>query len=316
MATALEPMAQRLPTEQARPAGQYPQGFFSLSPPSLELAMPQLHDEPLSVSHEIAPSLASPTNTPKEFATAYTSCGDPLTDCSRDPIRNRHGPNVPGFSCQVNYGPVILTALNIVQLQSSNLATATSQKTRGPPVSPRIFRHRVHVRRRRKGAPDSRGLFRGGSIHHERRFRANLILDLTAGPFAEDEWIGKRICKRNNVYRECSSSGQSLCVASWKRSLFSLHLRKCERITLFSRMASEKPLELPTIAFEGWRQHRTVRHPVIFLVSTGHHAAVDRQYGSCDPCALFGREEENSFRYISRLPDPSERVEGIDSRAV
>jgi uncharacterized protein YcbX len=57
----------------------------------------------------------------------------------------------------------------------------------------------------------------GRSIH-ERRFRANLILDLTAGPFAEDEWIGKRVCKRNNVYRECSSSGQSLCVASWTRS--------------------------------------------------------------------------------------------------
>lgn len=32
----------------------------------------------------------------------------------------------------------------------------------------------------------------GRSIH-ERRFRANLILDLAAGPFAEDEWIGKRV---------------------------------------------------------------------------------------------------------------------------
>ena len=79
-------------------------------------------------------------------------------------------------------------------------------------------------------------------------------------------------------------------------------------------MASEKPLELPTIAFEGWRQHRTVRHPVISLVSTGHHAAVDRQYGSCDPCALVGCEEENSFRDISGLPNPSERVEGIERR--
>lgn len=33
----------------------------------------------------------------------------------------------------------------------------------------------------------------GRSIH-ERSFRANLILDLTASPFAEDEWIGKRLC--------------------------------------------------------------------------------------------------------------------------
>lgn len=33
----------------------------------------------------------------------------------------------------------------------------------------------------------------GRSIN-ERRFRANLILDLTAGSFAEDEWIGERIC--------------------------------------------------------------------------------------------------------------------------
>jgi uncharacterized protein YcbX len=32
----------------------------------------------------------------------------------------------------------------------------------------------------------------GRSIH-ERRFRANLILDPAAGPFAEDEWISKRL---------------------------------------------------------------------------------------------------------------------------
>lgn len=32
-----------------------------------------------------------------------------------------------------------------------------------------------------------------GQSIHEHRFRANLILDLATGPFAEDEWIGKRI---------------------------------------------------------------------------------------------------------------------------
>ena len=52
----------------------------------------------------------------------------------------------------------------------------------------------------------------------------------------------------------------------------------------------------------------------MFLVSTGHHAAVDGQYSARDPCALVGCEEENRFRYISRLTDPSERVEGIEGR--
>jgi hypothetical protein len=48
---------------------------------------------------------------------------------------------MPGFSCQVNYGPVILTALNIVQLQCSNLATAqpTGQKEREDRLVPFSF---------------------------------------------------------------------------------------------------------------------------------------------------------------------------------
>src|SRR5215469_18571374 len=92
-----------------------------------------LHNMPdHSVSHEIAPDLPSPTNTPKQFPTANAGRGDPLTNRPCDPIRNRHRPNVAAFSCQVNYGPVILTALNIVQLQCRHLATAqsTSQKKR------------------------------------------------------------------------------------------------------------------------------------------------------------------------------------------
>jgi hypothetical protein len=96
--------------------------------------------------------------------------------------------------------------------------------------------------------------------------------------------------------------------------LFSPHLRKFERATFVRGMASASAFKLRPIAFEGRRQHRTVRHPVMFLVSTGHHSAVDRQYSSRDPGALVGCEEENSFRYVSRLADPSERVEGIEGR--
>lgn len=43
-------------------------------------------------------------------------------------------------------------------------------------------------------------LFIGGSIHPRTPVsRASLILGLTAGPFAEDEWIGKRICIGESV---------------------------------------------------------------------------------------------------------------------
>src|SRR5580700_10448625 len=79
-----------------------------------------------SVSHEVAPSLASSTNTSKKLPATYTGSADPLLDRSRHPIRNRHGSDVPAFSCQVDYGPVIFSALNIVQFQCCNLATAQS----------------------------------------------------------------------------------------------------------------------------------------------------------------------------------------------
>jgi hypothetical protein len=79
-----------------------------------------------SVSHEVAPSLASSTNTSKKVPATYTGRADPLLDRSRHPIRNRHSSEVPAFSCQVDYGPVIFSALNIVQFQCYNLATAQS----------------------------------------------------------------------------------------------------------------------------------------------------------------------------------------------
>jgi hypothetical protein len=79
-----------------------------------------------SVSHEIAPGFASSTNAPKQLAVAYAGCSDPLPDHSHHPIRNWHGPHVPTFSRQVNYYPVILSALNIVYIQCGNLTAAES----------------------------------------------------------------------------------------------------------------------------------------------------------------------------------------------
>jgi len=34
------------------------------------------------------------------------------------PIWHRHGPNMRGFSNQIDYGPVIFAALNVVKLKS------------------------------------------------------------------------------------------------------------------------------------------------------------------------------------------------------
>jgi hypothetical protein len=48
-----------------RASAQMQTGWEHFADCRRELAMPQLHDEPLSVSHEIAPDLAGPTNTPK-----------------------------------------------------------------------------------------------------------------------------------------------------------------------------------------------------------------------------------------------------------
>src|ERR1700751_4724167 len=81
-----------------------------------------------SVSHEIPPGLSNPTNTAKVSAAAYAARCDPLSNRLCDPMRNRHCPNVAAFSCQVNYCPVILTPLNVVQLQCGNLATAQSTR--------------------------------------------------------------------------------------------------------------------------------------------------------------------------------------------
>jgi len=81
-----------------------------------------------SVSHKVAPSLASSTNTSGKLPATYTGRADPLLDRSRHPIRNRHGSDVPAISCQVDYGPVIFSTLNIVQFQCCNLATAQSAR--------------------------------------------------------------------------------------------------------------------------------------------------------------------------------------------
>ena len=67
-----------------------------------------------SVGHEIAPGLASSTNTSKKPPATYAGCTGPLLNRPRHPIRNRHGSNVPTFSGQVDYGPVILSPLNVV----------------------------------------------------------------------------------------------------------------------------------------------------------------------------------------------------------
>ena len=71
-----------------------------------------------SVSHKIAPGLASPTNATKQLAIAYAGRGDPLTDRLRHAIRDRHGPDLPAFTCQINYGPVILSALAFLLVPS------------------------------------------------------------------------------------------------------------------------------------------------------------------------------------------------------
>jgi hypothetical protein len=85
-----------------------------------------------SVCYEIAPGLPSSTNTPKEPSAGYASRRKPIVDRLLHPIGNRDGSNVPTFSCQVNYGPMVFPALEIIHLQFGQFASAqsTGQKYR------------------------------------------------------------------------------------------------------------------------------------------------------------------------------------------
>jgi hypothetical protein len=83
-----------------------------------------------SVCYEIAPGLTGSANTPKKPPAGYASREKPIVDHLLHPIGNWDSPNVPAFSCEVNYGPMIFPPLEILHLQLGQFASAqsTSQK--------------------------------------------------------------------------------------------------------------------------------------------------------------------------------------------
>jgi hypothetical protein len=79
-----------------------------------------------SVGYEIAPGLPSSANTPKELSAGDAIRGQPIVDHMLYPTGNRDSANVPTFSCQVNYGPMVFPTLEIIHLQFGQFASAQS----------------------------------------------------------------------------------------------------------------------------------------------------------------------------------------------
>jgi hypothetical protein len=79
-----------------------------------------------------APCLSQSSDSSEDFALANPSGPCPLVESGFDPVRNGHGPNVATFANQIHHGPVSLTHLDVVQLQTNQFRSAkTTTKQHG-----------------------------------------------------------------------------------------------------------------------------------------------------------------------------------------
>jgi hypothetical protein len=81
--------------------------------------------------YPISPGLAGPANAPKYPAFAHASRSKPGVDGALDPIRNRHRRDVPALANQIYYGPVILPALKMSDVQFDRLSPSAARNPTG-----------------------------------------------------------------------------------------------------------------------------------------------------------------------------------------
>jgi hypothetical protein len=74
----------------------------------------------------VPPDNTCATNASKNLAVRYLSCVQPVVECLLHPIRHGDGPDVPSFSDQVNDGPMVFPALNVIYGQIDELSPTES----------------------------------------------------------------------------------------------------------------------------------------------------------------------------------------------
>ncbi len=84
-----------------------------------------LHDMPDDLlCHAVAPGCSGFANAPKQFSTRNCSCIHPFINSLLDPVWNRNSPDVACLAYQIDYRPMIFTALKVVEKELSKFTAA------------------------------------------------------------------------------------------------------------------------------------------------------------------------------------------------
>jgi hypothetical protein len=71
-----------------------------------------LHDVPNDLfCHTVAPRVPSPADTPEQFSVLDSGSRHPVINCALYPVWNGNSPDMARFSNQIDYCPMILSAL-------------------------------------------------------------------------------------------------------------------------------------------------------------------------------------------------------------
>src|SRR5215469_12709886 len=137
------------------------------------------------------------TNASENLAVCNTSYNQPVVNRLLHPIRHRNSTDVPSFPDQVNNGPVILPALNMVKSQSNEFsATKPAPEEDCQDGSVPFALHGVHAGKLPQGA----GLLHGQPISkpHAQLFRSFHATDSSGQIRAKQSGVRRLIGESSN----------------------------------------------------------------------------------------------------------------------
>jgi hypothetical protein len=85
--------------------------------------------------YAVSPGFACAAHAPKHAAFAHASGYKPGIDGALDPIRNRHRPNMPRLTDQIDYDPVVLPPVKMGNIQFCRFSPAQSATQEDPEQS-------------------------------------------------------------------------------------------------------------------------------------------------------------------------------------
>lgn len=95
------------------------------NPRQSELRSILLHNMPDDLfGHTIAPRFPCSTNAPKQSPVGHSGCGDLSIDSVFDPVWHGNSPDATGFAYQINYCPMVLPTLKVIETQVSEFTAA------------------------------------------------------------------------------------------------------------------------------------------------------------------------------------------------